>query len=69
MRKTFMTISVLLLLSACGGETADGPPEETVGGEIADGYNRQLEKASEVELQLEAQKRDLDAAIEDSEQG
>lgn len=69
MRKTLIMQSVILLLSACGGETADGPPEETVGREIADGYNRQLEKASEVELKLEAQKRDLDAAIEESEQG
>jgi len=62
-------ILIALCVSACGGKASDEPREETVGAEIASGYNQQMQKASEVELQLEASKRDLDAAIRESTQG
>jgi hypothetical protein len=56
-----------LLLGACSSGSSDAPGEDTVGREIANDYTRQMEKAQNVELQLEQQKRDIDAAIEDSD--
>ena len=61
-------IFLLLTLFGCSSESAEDAREETVGAEIADDYNRQMQRAREVETQLELQKRDLDAAIEKSDQ-
>jgi uncharacterized lipoprotein YmbA len=65
--KLFTLIAATLLLGACSSGSSDAPREETVGREIANDYTRQMEKAQNVELQLEQQKRDIDAAIEDSD--
>ena len=63
-------ILISLVISACssGDSNADADRDETVGAEIANDYNRQMQRARDVELQLDAQKRDLDAAIEASDQ-
>jgi len=66
--KTLTALAAILLLCACGSDDADEPREETVGKEIADHYTEQMNKAREVEIQLQNQKRDLDAAIEESSQ-
>ena len=42
----------------------DSSGSETVGAEIARDYNRQMDRARNVELELDQHKRDLDAAIE-----
>lgn len=68
--KTFLLTTLFLLVAACSsGDSdevsvrADSEPE-TVGAEIARDYNRQMNRARNVEIQLEDHKRDLDAAIE-----
>jgi len=57
----------LFVLYGCGSDKSDEPREETVGKEIADGYNQQMQKARDVEKQLEEQRRKLDEAIEESD--
>lgn len=66
--KTIGLIFSLLILCGCSSESVEDAREETVGAEIADDYNRQMQRAREVETQLELQKRELDAAIEKSDQ-
>jgi hypothetical protein len=66
--KLSLLIPACVLFAGCGGND-DQPREPTVGTEIASGYNRQMEEARKVELQLDQQKRALDAAIEASEAG
>jgi hypothetical protein len=68
--KTVLLTALFLLVAACGsGESdevavrADSEPE-TVGTEIARDYNQQMNRARDVEIQLDDHKRDLDAAIE-----
>ena len=41
-----------------------GSESGTVGAEIARDYNQQMNRARNVEIQLDDHKRDLDAAIE-----
>lgn len=67
--KSMSLVPLGILLAACGGGDAGQPREPTVGAEIADDYNRQMNEAREVELKLEQQKRELDAAIEAAEAG
>jgi len=57
---------LLSVLAACGSEPSDDRREPTTGAEIANDYNRQMQKAQNVELQLEKQKAAIDAAIEES---
>lgn len=67
MRYGFL-ISMIWFTAACtGGDTDEvkaGGEDQTVGAEIASDYNRQMNRARDVEIQLEAHKRDLDEAIE-----
>jgi hypothetical protein len=70
MRETGMKILTMLAMAltlvACGSdETAE--PEPTVGKEIADDYNRQLEKARTVEDQMMEQKQKIDEALKEAE--
>ena len=70
MRETDMrklTILVLVAtLAACGSDrSADEQP--TVGKEIADDYNRQLDEARAVEEQVMEQKRQIDEALKAAE--
>ena len=61
--------TLFFALSGCGSEQSEEPREPTVGAEIANDYNRQMQKAQNVELQLEEQKAAIDAAIEESSNG
>jgi hypothetical protein len=67
--KLILLISISILAAACGGGEPDARREPTAGAEIASDYNRQMNRAREVELQLDQQKRDLDSAIEASDPG
>ena len=63
----FLTmVAVILALAACSSDES-AQREPTVGKEIADDYNAMQAKAEAVGDQLEQQKEDLDAAIEESE--
>lgn len=66
--KYVLLVSMAWLAAACStGESDDVKVQsdgETVGAEIASDYNRQMNRARNVEIQLEDHKRDLDEAIE-----
>jgi hypothetical protein len=53
----------------CSTDSRDEARTETVGAEIANDYNTQMQKAQNVELQLQDQKAAIDAAIEESDRG
>jgi hypothetical protein len=65
--KLTLLISISILVVACSDREPDARREPTAGAEIASDYNRQMNRAREVELQLDQQKRDMDAAIEASD--
>jgi len=65
--KAFLLIPACIVIAACSAGDSDERREPTVGAEVASDYNRQMNRAREVELQLDQQKRDLDAAIEASD--
>jgi outer membrane biogenesis lipoprotein LolB len=69
MMKAMLLLLTSSLLFGCGASGSDDPREETVGAEIASGYNQQMQRAQDVQLELETGKRDLDDAIEASDQG
>jgi hypothetical protein len=69
MMKAMFLLLTSALLFGCGTSGTDDPREETVGAEIASGYNQQMQRARDVQLELETGKRDLDDAIEASDQG
>ena len=54
-----------LALAACGGSSSD---DDTVGAEIADDYNEAMDKAAEVETQLEEHKQAVDEALKKAEE-
>ena len=63
----FLTmLAIALTLVACGADEAT-EREPTVGKEIADDYNRQMDKAREVEIQVMEQKRRIDEALAEGE--
>ena len=66
--KTVFLIVMALLVTACSTGDSDEVTvqgeSETVGAEIARDYNQQMNRARNVEIQLEDHKRDLDEAIE-----
>lgn len=65
-----MIMCVLLpMLFACSADDSEERRDDTVGKEIADDYNQQMDKARDVENQLMEQKRQIDEAIDESEQG
>ena len=72
--KILTMLLLALTLIACGSdESADGATEvveeraPTVGKEIADDYNRAMDRAKNVENQVMEQKRKIDAALQQAE--
>ena len=52
------------LLTAC---SSDDEQRQTAGKEIADDFNRSMDKAHQVEEQLFEQKRQIDEALQNAE--
>ena len=67
--KILTMLAIAITLVACGSDEATKTDERepTVGKEIADDYNRQLDKARAVEDQAMQQKQKLDEALEAAE--
>lgn len=59
-------MAMIAMLAACSSDqSAEEKP--TVGKEIADDYNHQLDEARAVEDQVMEQKRQIDAALKEAE--
>ena len=54
----------IVLLAACGK-----PPEDTVGKEIADDYNKAMDEAAAVQEQVDASKARVDEALDEADGG
>jgi ribosomal protein S25 len=67
--KVLTMLAVALTLLACGSDkSADTEEREpTVGKEIADDYNRQMDKARAVEDQVMQQKQKIDESLAEAE--
>ncbi len=67
--KFITTLAIALMLVACGSDISDQAveAEPTVGKEIADDYNRAMDKARAVEEQAMEQKRKIDEALNQAE--
>ena len=67
--KILTMLAVVLTLIAWSSENSAEPEERepTVGKEIADDYNRQLDKARAVEDQVMQQKQKIDEALQEAE--
>ncbi len=64
--KTLLLLALSLAFTGCSSGESD-EREETVGTEIAAGYNRQMDKARQVEdLSFEHKDR-MDAALDEAE--
>ena len=63
----YLVLLATLLILGCGSGSSTDEEWETVGKEIADDYNEMQDRADAVGDALEQQKKDLDAAIEESE--
>ena len=64
--KILTMLAMASVLVACGPDESD-EAEPTIGKEIADDYNRQLDKARAVEDQVMEQKRNIDEALQEAE--
>lgn len=64
--KTLLVLAMSLLVFACSSGDSDSG-EETIGKEIADDYNEAMDKAQDVEKQLQEQKEKMDAALREAE--
>ena len=67
-------LSLGLLVVGCGGdssndESADNAEGDTVGAEIAEDFNRQMDKARDIEEILQDSKEEIDAAVEEADGG
>jgi len=70
-KQNLLLATVALAIAACGGgsssDEAEDGDNDTVGAEIAEDYNRQMDKAADVEAQLLESKKNIDAAVDDAE--
>ncbi len=68
-----LIIASSLFLVACGGasddDSIDDAPGDTVGAEIAAGFNESMDKARDIEDQIQKSKDEIDAALEEAEGG
>ena len=64
--KILTMLAIALVLVACSSDESE-EAKPTVGKEIADDYNRAMDKAREVENQVMEQKQKIDAALKDAE--
>ena len=65
-------LSMGLLFAGCGGgssddESSDSAPGDTVGAEIAEDFNKSMDKARDIEEKLQDSKEAIDAAVEEAE--
>ncbi len=67
--KFMTTLAIALMLVACGSDKSDEAveAEPTIGKEIADDYNRAMDKARAVEEQAMQQKQKIDEALKQAE--
>ena len=67
--KYITMLATALMLVACGSDKSDQAveAEPTVGKEIADDYNRAMDKARAVEEQAMQQKQKIDEALQQAE--
>ena len=59
-----------LMLSACGSDesdTVESSDEDTVGAQIADDYNRQMQRARDVEIQLQDKMDRVEDALREAD--
>ena len=70
-KQNLLIATIALAIAACGGGSSSDEAEDgdngTVGAEIAEDYNRQMDKAANVEAQLLESKKNIDAAVDDAE--
>ena len=65
---SFFLLTAALTVMGCGAKADDESEDnDTVGAEIAEDYNRQMDKAREVETQLLESKQNIDDALENAE--
>ena len=64
--KTLTMLAFAITLVACGSDEPE-EREPTIGTEIAEDYNRAMDKAREVEQQVMEQKDKIDAALKETE--
>ena len=65
-------LSMGLMLVGCGGdnsddESTDSEAGDTVGAEIAEDFNKSMDKAREIEEILQDSKEAIDAAVEEAD--
>ncbi len=68
----YLLLAASLTIVACGGSSGDESSEkdsnDTIGAEIAEDYNRAMDKAKDIERQLQEQQKNLDDAVEGVEE-
>ena len=68
----YFLLAASLAFVACGGSSGDESSErdsnDTVGAEIAEDYNKAMDKAKDIERQLQEQQKKLDDAVEGVEE-
>ena len=64
--KILLVLTMSLLMFACSSGDPE-PREETIGKEIADGFNESMDKARAVEDQMMEQKEKMDEALRQAE--
>ncbi len=60
--RTLVILAIVLVFAGCGGSS----DEDTVGKEIADDYNKAMDKARKVEEELKEHAEDIERAIEEA---
>jgi hypothetical protein len=64
--KILLVLTMSLLVFACSSDDSV-PREETIGKEIADGFNESMDKARDIENQMMEQKEKMDEALRQAE--